>query len=46
MYHKGFSAEETRVAWARAAELGADRDDFFGALVGSPRSMDPGDRAR
>ena len=28
MYHKGFSAEETRVAWARAAELGANRDDF------------------
>ena len=29
MYHKGFSAEETRVAWARAAELGANRDDFW-----------------
>ena len=28
MYYKGFSAEETRVAWARAAELAADRDDF------------------
>ena len=28
MYYKGFSAEETRVAWARAAELGANRDDF------------------
>jgi class 3 adenylate cyclase/predicted ATPase len=28
MYHKGFSAEETRLAWARAAELGAKRDDF------------------
>ena len=28
MYYKGFSAEETRAAWARAAELGANRDDF------------------
>ena len=28
MYYKGFSAEETRVAWARAAELGANCDDF------------------
>ena len=28
MYYKGFSAEETRVAWARAAELAANRDDF------------------
>ncbi|MBV8797766.1 MAG: hypothetical protein JO136_22750, partial [Hyphomicrobiales bacterium] len=28
MYYKGFSAEETKVAWARAAELGANRDDF------------------
>ena len=27
MYYKGFSAEETRVAWARAAELAANRDD-------------------
>ena len=29
MYYKGFSAEETRVAWARAAELGANRDDSW-----------------
>ena len=28
MYYKGFSAEETKAAWARAAELGANRDDF------------------
>src|ERR1700722_14866041 len=28
MYYKGFSSEETRAAWARAAELGANRDDF------------------
>jgi class 3 adenylate cyclase/tetratricopeptide (TPR) repeat protein len=28
MYYKGFSAEETRIAWARAAELAANRDDF------------------
>ena len=28
MYYKGFSAEETRAAWAHAAELGANRDDF------------------
>ena len=26
MYYKGFSAEETKVAWARAAELGANPD--------------------
>ena len=29
MYYKGFSAEDTRVAWARAAELGANRDDSW-----------------
>ena len=28
MYYNGFSAEETRVAWARAAEIAANRDDF------------------
>ena len=31
MYSKGFSAEETRVAWARAAELAAKSDDFRSA---------------
>ena len=28
MYSKGFSAEETRIAWARAADLAAKSDDF------------------
>jgi predicted ATPase len=28
MYYKGFPAEETKAAWARAAQLGANRDDF------------------
>ena len=46
MYHKGFSAEETRVAWARAAELGANRDDFSERSTVRHGSMDPGDRAR
>ena len=46
MWSKGFAAEETKAAFARAAELAAKSDDFSERFAAASRPMDLGARAQ